>query len=70
MAAQANAQENFRAVARHDGAVVLLDQTRLPHEEIWLTLRTPEFFIYHIQRRFARWLIAKPQSRTPPTDDE
>jgi len=38
----AHAQENFRAVAWRDGAVVLIDQTRLPHEEIWLTLRTPD----------------------------
>ena len=41
MAAQDNVQENFRAVAWRDGAVVLIDQTRLPHEEVWLTLRTP-----------------------------
>lgn len=40
--AQAHAQENFRTVAWRDGAVVLMDQTRLPHEEIWLTLRTPD----------------------------
>ncbi len=40
--AQAHAQENFRAVAWRDGAVVLIDQTRLPHEEIWLTLRTSD----------------------------
>lgn len=42
MAAQTDAQENFRAVAWRDGAVVLIDQTRLPHEEVWLTLRTPD----------------------------
>jgi methylthioribose-1-phosphate isomerase len=42
LAAQADAQENFQAVAWRDGAVVLIDQTRLPHEEIWLTLRTPD----------------------------
>jgi len=42
LVAQAHAQENFRAVAWRDGAVVLMDQTRLPHEEIWLTLRTPD----------------------------
>jgi len=38
----AQVQENFRAVAWRDGAVALMDQTRLPHEEIWLTLRTPD----------------------------
>lgn len=29
-------------MAWRDGAVVLIDQTRLPHEEVWLTLRTPD----------------------------
>jgi methylthioribose-1-phosphate isomerase len=42
LAAQTDGQENFRAVAWHDGAVVLIDQTRLPHEDVWLTLRTPD----------------------------
>ncbi|MGI8689444.1 MAG: S-methyl-5-thioribose-1-phosphate isomerase [Thermomicrobiales bacterium] len=39
---QTDGQENFRAVAWRNGAVVLIDQTRLPHEEVWLTLRTPD----------------------------
>ncbi len=42
MATQANERDDFRAVGWRDGAVVLIDQTRLPHEEIWLTLRTPD----------------------------
>jgi methylthioribose-1-phosphate isomerase len=42
LVAQIGRQENFRAVAWRDGAVVLIDQTRLPHEEVWLTLRTPD----------------------------
>ncbi len=29
-------------MAWRDGAVVLIDQTRLPHAEVWLTLRTPD----------------------------
>lgn len=41
LTAQADNDE-FRAVAWRDGAVVIIDQTRLPHEEIWLTLRTPD----------------------------
>jgi methylthioribose-1-phosphate isomerase len=34
--------EEFRAVAWRDNAVVLIDQTRLPDDEHWLTLRTPD----------------------------
>jgi methylthioribose-1-phosphate isomerase len=49
LAAQTNGQENFRAVAWRDGAVVLIDQTRLPHEEVWLTLRTPDEIAHAIR---------------------
>lgn len=44
LAAQERGQErdDFRAVAWRDGAVALIDQTRLPHEEVWLTLRNPD----------------------------
>jgi methylthioribose-1-phosphate isomerase len=49
LAAEADAQENFRAVAWRDGAVVLIDQTRLPHEEIWLTLRNPDAVAHAIR---------------------
>lgn len=42
LAAQTDEQANFRAVDWRDGAVRLIDQTRLPHEEVWLTLRTPD----------------------------
>lgn len=34
--------DGFRAVAWRENAVVLIDQTRLPQEEVWLTLRTPD----------------------------
>jgi len=49
LAAQGNEQENFRAVAWRDGAVVLIDQTRLPHEEVWLTLCTPDAVAHAIR---------------------
>ncbi len=49
MAAQRDEQENFRAVGWRDGAVVLIDQTRLPHEEIWLALHTPDEIAHAIR---------------------
>jgi methylthioribose-1-phosphate isomerase len=42
LATETDRRDDFRAVAWRDGAVVLIDQTRLPHEETWLTLRTPD----------------------------
>src|SRR5258707_11833951 len=42
VAEQASNPDEFRAVAWRENAVVLIDQTRLPHEEVWLTLRTPD----------------------------
>ena len=42
MADEGDNRDGFRAVAWREDAVVLLDQTRLPHEEVWRTLRTPE----------------------------
>ncbi len=49
MTAHAHEQDNFRSVAWCDGAVVLIDQTRLPHEEVWLTLRTPDAVAHAIR---------------------
>jgi methylthioribose-1-phosphate isomerase len=49
LAAQTNEQEKFQAVGWRDGAVRLIDQTRLPHEEVWLTLRTPDEIAHAIR---------------------
>lgn len=40
---------------RHDGrALLLLDQTRLPHEEVWVEATAPEAMIGHIRRLAVR----------------
>lgn len=49
VAEQANNRDEFRAVAWHNDTVVLIDQTRLPHEEVWLTLRNPDEIAHAIR---------------------
>jgi methylthioribose-1-phosphate isomerase len=50
------ARKNLTALSLkfEDGKLLLLDQTRLPHEEVWLESFTPEDTISHIQRLAVR----------------
>ena len=45
---------DFTPLRWRDGALELLDQTRLPHEEVWLTCRTPEEVADAIRRLAVR----------------